>query len=270
MAPVEAYLGWLSHIERSPNTVLAYARDLKTDWEFLERRDLAWDRPSLELLGDFTAWLRQRGDNVIVLASGRGARSTATVNRMLSAVAGFYEYHARNGLDCARVLSDDRRSGCGHYKPFLHGIARATPRGRVGRLPAKRRLPPTLSVEQVRAVIGAQARLRDRFLFGLLALTGMRVGQALGLRHSDFVSHERRIEILAREDNRNGARGKGGQGSVPVTGELVRCYSDYMHEEYGALDSDYIFVNLWGGQIGRAMSYANVISSRGLLRESVK
>ena len=32
-----------------------------------------------------------------------------------------------------------------------------------------------------------------------------------------------------------------------------------MHAEYGELDSDYVFVNLWGGQIGRAMSYANVV-----------
>ncbi len=31
-----------------------------------------------------------------------------------------------------------------------------------------------------------------------------------------------------------------------------------MHLEYGELDSDYVFVNLWGGQIGRAMTYANV------------
>jgi integrase/recombinase XerD len=31
-----------------------------------------------------------------------------------------------------------------------------------------------------------------------------------------------------------------------------------MHVEYGELDSDYVFVNLWGGRIGRAMTYANV------------
>ena len=86
----------------------------------------------------------------------------------------------------------------------------------------------------------------------------MRVGQALGLRHEDVVTQERRIEIVAREDNANGARGKQGAGCVPVTGELIRCYSDYMHVEYGELDSDYVFVNLWGGQVGRAMSYANV------------
>jgi integrase len=31
-----------------------------------------------------------------------------------------------------------------------------------------------------------------------------------------------------------------------------------MHEEYGELDSDYLFVNLWGGRVGRPMTYATV------------
>jgi integrase len=31
-----------------------------------------------------------------------------------------------------------------------------------------------------------------------------------------------------------------------------------MHEEYGDLDSDFVFVNLWGGQIGRPLTYKNV------------
>jgi hypothetical protein len=87
----------------------------------------------------------------------------------------------------------------------------------------------------------------------------MRVGQALGLRHCDYVSHERRVEIVSREDNANRVRGKGGDGSVPISGELVRLHSDYMHEEYGELDSDYLFVNLWAGQIGRPLRYANVV-----------
>jgi integrase/recombinase XerD len=161
-------------------------------------------------------------------------------------------------VEVAKALVDRARSGRGSYKPFLHGIAASKPRGRVGRLREERRLPATLPLEQVGAVIHAQTRLRDRFLFGLLFGTGMRVGQALGLRHEDVVTQERQIEIVARENNANGARGKGGSGSIPVTSELIRCYSDYMHLEYGELDSDYVFVNLWGGQVGRAMSYANV------------
>jgi len=258
VGPVERYLAWLSDVERSPNTVRAYAQDLKTFWVFLGVRGIAWDGVTLEQLGQFTAWLRQPAGNVIVLAGGPAARSAATVNRMLTAVFGFYEFHARNGVEVAKALVDRARSGRGGYRPFLHGIARASPRGRVGRLREVRRLPATLTLEQVAAVIHAQARLRDRFLFALLFGTGMRVGQALGLRHGDFVTHERRIEIVPREDNANGARGKQGVGSVPVSGELVRCYSDYMHLEYGELDCDYVFVNLWGGHVGRAMSYANV------------
>ena len=256
--PVERYLAWLSVIERSPNTVRAYALDLKTFWVFLEAHGIRWDRITLGQLGAFTAWLRQPAANVVVLANARPARCSSTVNRMVTAVFGFYEFHARDGVEVAKALVDRARSGRGSYRPFLHGIAASKPRGRVGRLREERRLPATLSLEQVGAVIHGQTRLRDRFLFGLLFGTGMRVGQALGLRHEDVVTQERRIEIVAREDNANGARGKGGGGSIPVTGELVRCYSDYMHVEYGELDSDYVFVNLWGGQVGRAMSYANV------------
>ncbi len=61
--PVERYLAWLSAIDRSPNTVRAYALDLKTFWVFLEAHGIRWDRITLEQLGAFTAWLRrdQRG-----------------------------------------------------------------------------------------------------------------------------------------------------------------------------------------------------------------
>jgi len=254
---VERYLAWLSAIERSPNTVRAYAHDLKLYWSFLGVRGLSWESPSVESLGEFAAWLRAPADNVIVLDDRAARRARRTVNRALSAVIGFYEYHQRNGVEFADAVIDYTRSGRGGYRPFLEGIAKGRPRGRVGRLREDRRLPRTLRIEQVRAIIAVQERLRDRFLFALLALTGMRVGQALGLRHSDFVGHERRIDIVFRDDNANGARAKS-EGSIPITGELVRCYSDYMHEEYGDLDSDYVFVNLWAGRVGVPMSSETV------------
>ena len=39
---VDEFLAWLTQIERSPNTVEAYARDLKLFWSFLASRELAW------------------------------------------------------------------------------------------------------------------------------------------------------------------------------------------------------------------------------------
>jgi len=53
--PVERYLAWLTHIERSPNTVRAYAHDLKLYWSFLAETARGWEAPTVESLGEFVA-----------------------------------------------------------------------------------------------------------------------------------------------------------------------------------------------------------------------
>jgi len=93
---------------------------------------------------------------------------------------------------------------------MLQGFAPLPARGRPGRLPEQRRLPRVLALAEVDAILRAQRHLRDRFLFALLFQTGIRVGQALGLRREDIVTWENRIEIVCRADNANGARGKSG------------------------------------------------------------
>ena len=45
---------------------------------------------------------------------------------------------------------------------------------------------------------------------------------------------------------------------VPVSAQLIRLYGDYLHAEYGDLDCDYVFVNLFGGRRGQAMGYPAV------------
>ena len=54
-------------------------------------------------------------------------------------------------------------------------------------------------------------------------------------------------------DNDNGARTKSAESrTIPVSAELIRLYADYLHGEYGDLDSDYVFVNLWGHPRGQS------------------
>ena len=259
--PAERYLGHLAGIERSPNTVRAYAHGLRLWFEFLETRRLVWDSVGVEDVSRFVAWLRAPADNVIVFDDTAAVRSAATVNRHLAALFGFYDFHARNGgVSVAAELVAWRCGSWGSYKPFLHGIASTGPvRMRPVKLRAPRRLPVVLGVEETAVILAACTRLRDRFLFALLAETGMRVGQALGLRHEDFVSRRREVRIVPRADNANGARAKcSSLVSVPVSAPLVRLYSDYMHTEYGELDSDYVFVNLWSAPVGRPLRYGAV------------
>ena len=265
---VERYLAHLAGIERSPNTVRAYAHGLRLWFEFLGLRGLVWDSVGVEDVSRFVAWLRAPADNVIVLDDGAAVRSPATVNRHLAALFGFYDFHARSGVVLAADLVAWRRVSRGSYKPFLHHVTRGRPVAtRPVKLRVPRRLPVTLNVEEIALVLAACERLRDRFLFALLAESGMRIGQALGLRHEDFVSRERRVAIVPRSDNANGARAKCmAPATVPVSAPLVRLYSDYMHTEYGDLDSDYVFVNLWSEPLGRPLRYQAVAKLVGRLR----
>lgn len=266
--PVERYLAHLAGIERSPNTVRAYAFGLRFWFEFLDRRALAWDQVGVEDVSRFVAWLRSPADNVILLDDAAAIRSEATVNRHLAAVFGFYDFHSRSGVDVAAGLVAWRRVSRGSFKPFLHHVTsgRPTPTRPV-KLRVSKRLPGTLTAVEIVTILAACDRARDRFLFSLLAETGMRVGQALGLRHSDFVSRRREVTIVPRSDNANGARTKTQSPvTLPVSAPLVRLYSGYMHTEYGSLDSDYVFVNLWSAPIGRPLRYDAVAKLVGRLR----
>ena len=95
---------------------------------------------------------------------------------------------------------------------------------------------------------------------------GIRIGEALGLRHEDFAIAEREVSVAPRR-NDNGARVKGGRPrTVPSSAELMRLYADYLTSEYGAMNSDYVFVNLWGRPLGSPMTYPAVYDLVGRLR----
>lgn len=257
---VEAFLAHLQALDRSPTTLRTYATSLKLWLAFLARIGVAADAATIEHVSRFVAWLRAPAENVTVLAAGTARCCPATVNKHLAALFSFYDYQARNGVELAQVLVTWRRSNRGGYQPFLHHVTAGRPVAtRPLRLRQERRLPRTLTDEQVLALIEACEHLRDRFLLVLLAEAGMRVGQALGLRHADFVSHRRELRIVPRTDNANGARAKTLEAhTIPISAGLARLYTAYMFEEYGECESDYVFVNLFAEPYGRPLRYQAV------------
>ena len=259
VVPVERFLAYLTDIGRSPNTVKAYAFDLKNYWEFISFRGLDWREARLEDVGEFVAWLQLppagRAGEVAVLPSAAAEVTAATVNRKLAAVSAFYAHQARNGAEVGDLLAAWRAGGRGGWKPFLHHVSKGKPyRGRAISLKAPQKLPRILTAAEAQAILDACTRLRDRFFFALLYESGCRAGEALGLRHEDIAAAEQEISIVARE-NANGARAKSGGRAVPVGPELIRLYADYLHEEYGSLDSGHVFVNIWAEPKGHAWSY---------------
>lgn len=154
VGPAERYLAHLAAIERSPNTIRAYAHSLAMWFGFLARRSAEWSSAEVDDVSEFVRWLRAPAHNVIVLDASAAQRCEATVNRHLAAVFGLYDFHARAGVKLADSLVAWRRVPRGSFKPFLHHVSRGRPIStRPIKLRVPRRLPATLTVEQITVIL---------------------------------------------------------------------------------------------------------------------
>ncbi|MFJ2631482.1 MULTISPECIES: tyrosine-type recombinase/integrase [unclassified Streptomyces] len=97
-------------------------------------------------------------------------------------------------------------------------------------------------------------------LWTLLEETGLRLGEALGLRHRDWktgTGTTAQVEVVHREDHPHGLRAKSGYRRVFVGSSLDRLYGDWVWAlcEAGAdvelddWDDAYIFCNLYRGRL---------------------
>ena len=133
IGPVERYLAYLTAVERSPNTVRAYAHDLKDYFVFLDHRGLDWREVRLEDLGGYVGWLALpsagRAGQVAVLPSAGPQVGAASVNRKLSALSAFYAHQVRHGVDVGELLitwqAGGRRNGGVQELPAPRGEGQA-------------------------------------------------------------------------------------------------------------------------------------------------
>jgi site-specific recombinase XerD len=264
---VEVFLAHLSAVGRSPNTVAAYAHDLRDFMEWLAQTGGDFRTLSLEGLTEFFAWVARpvpaRTPGVFMLPGTPAAVRPATLLRKRAALASFYRFHARRDVSVPALLGalmGPRATG-----PFVPMLVH-TRRGRLGsdayspvRIPFWRKPPAILSEAEVARLVAACQRRRDRFLLILLDLTGLRLGEALGLRHADLRLRREEIAVVPRPDNVNGVRVKGLKARVVPAGAVVfDAYADYMEVEYGGLDSDWVFVNLFRPPVGAPMTENSV------------
>jgi hypothetical protein len=225
--PVEDWLEAHRHLW-SPNTVRGYATALAQWWTFLEQRGEAdrWHEVGVSAVSGFLSWLRNGRTVEHAIARAGDAPSAQTLDARLAALVSFYRWQeAVFGVQVARRLLRGA-SGCRPARGLqAHLDARASPGpSSLVRVRRQRRRdrPPVLLPEEIQVILDGCAvydtatgrwvgNLRDRLLFAMLAETGMRLGELLGMRISDFVMGRGGtpyVEIVPREDNPNGARVK--------------------------------------------------------------
>jgi integrase/recombinase XerD len=255
--PIQDYLTYLEHLERSPHTIRAYAYHLCLYWKYLQEAQLDWTNVGLSELAEFVSWLRQPQPGVISMQERVSQRSESTINAILAPVAMLYDYHERMSTVKGPTFYQEQRFPHRQYKGLLHHITKHKPvQTRLVKLKVPRRIPRVLTPEQVQQLLEACHRLRDKFLISLLYESGLRVGQALGLRHEDIHSWDNVIQMVPRNDNSNGVRAKTRESyCIPVSQSLMQLYTDYLIQEFDDTESDFVFVNLWEGNRGQPMKY---------------
>lgn len=265
--PIEHFLAHQARIERASSTVRSYAFDLRDFFWFLTTRGSDWTVVDPETIGAFIAWLRlppsSRSSNVVPLRLDEPHCSTSTINRKLAAVGSFYRYHSHFGVDSYSITTARRRSS--RYTPFLGHLAAPIKQTLGVKLKPPQRHSRTLTRGQIDEIICSCDRLRDRLLISLLHTSGIRIGEAIGLRHEDIDPASMTLHVRSRV-NANGARAKTGEREIPIPAHLIRLYTDYLVDEYGDIDSDYVFVNLWSGRVGEPWKYWTVTDLTSRLR----
>jgi integrase len=72
-------------------------------------------------------------------------------------------------------------------------------RARTVKLKAPRPRPEVLTAGQAQVILDACEHLRDRLLFALLLDCGVRIGEALGLRHEDVAIAEGQVIVVSAQ-----------------------------------------------------------------------
>src|SRR6266540_3686544 len=262
---VDSYLHWLRATDKSPNTVESYARHLALLFRWLDAYRLGWDAVTFEQLCDFMLAARS-GAPPLATAGRRPGRQRATMGAIAAAVREFYEHHRIEGrgprdLRLSRQQANSRRT-THHFLAHVESrrpveTNRLAPRG----LGGDARIRIIRFEEDFERLLAAAPTMRDALLLSVLYDCGLRIGQALGLRHGDLDPMRRRLRVQRRTDNVNGSLSKQRRlFTVEAPARTFELYRRYLLEELepAGVDSDYLFVNLRRGRdFGRPCSDGN-------------
>jgi integrase len=257
------YLASLRSRGCSTNTERAYAGRVALYLSYCQDERIDWAAPRFVELAGLQRWLVAEP----LPARGRRPsleprfRSPGTANAVMTVVSGFLRFGAAHGWvtpETVALLSEPKQ---------LFHLPPGYDPGETGQFrtveAASFRFAFTdpgyqdLSSQQIAAMIALAGRARDRFLIALLACTGLRIGEALGLRREDLhlLASSRvlgcgtagpHLHVRRRTDNPNGALAKSRRSRiVPVTADLVALYTDYQYERDTAgpaADGEMVFV----------------------------
>lgn len=256
------YLKYLIETNQSPKTVLRRARSLSYYLEYLSENELTIDMVC-ELNFDeqnshfvqFLWWLKEgkHTDNGKLNKTGNG-----TCNAYLKDVFRFFLYATDlKYLKPLRVLSYNQIQVANAV-----GVKRSMRfRSFNGYFKAKDRNVRAAQEDEVIDILQSCTNIRDQLLLLLLAETGFRIGELLGIDYSRDIDYQNRtIRVYFRDDNENDSRAKNAEyRRAKVSKDSFDFLLHYISEYRGLLQhQNLLFINIAGKNAGKALREESV------------
>ena len=256
------YLKHKADANRSPNTVRRLALSIcyylnyldQTGTELLQVAKKSFEEQSSHF-GQFLYWLVE-GRHI---TDNRTAKTgNGTCNAYLKDVFGFFLYLADNGYtEPLRVLAYNQITVSNAV-----GVKRTIrSKSFKGYLKEKDRNVRAAQEPEIIDILRACTNLRDQLLLLLLAETGFRIGEILGVDYTKDIDYEKQVlKVYFRDDNDNEARAKNAEyRSAKISRETFEFLLHYLAEYRRLLQrQSLLFINIRGETAGKPMRVESV------------
>lgn len=258
------YLKHKTKSNLSPNTVKRYAFSLCCYLEYLAEKEMDFAQvceQDFEGQSDhFTRYLYWLKEGNHTEKKRIGDANNGTCNAYLKDVFGFYLFMSECGyVPALRVLSYNNIT-------VTNGVGvRRTLRSKAfkGYMKAEERDVRTAMEEEIIQTLQACTNSRDQLLILLLAETGFRIGEILGVDYSRDIDYENHtIGVYFRDDNENNARAKNAEyRKARVSNDTFDFLLHYLAEYRSLLQyQNYLFINISGDTAGQPLKVDSVYS----------
>ena len=256
------YLKHKTEANRSPNTVRRIALSLcyylnylsQTETELTEVDKLDFEEQSRHF-SQFLYWIKE-GNHITdnrIAKTGNG-----TCNAYLKDVFGFFLYMA----DCGyakplRVLAYNQITVSNAV-----GVKRTIrSKSLKGYMKEKDRDVRAADEVEIVDILQACTNIRDQLLLLLIAETGFRIGEILGLDYTKDIDYKQHnLKVYFRDDNDNDARAKNAEyRSAKISNDTFKFLMHYLSEYRSLLQhQNLLFINIKGKTAGRPMRVESV------------
>ena len=255
VATASKYLVHQIKVNKSPNTVRQSAFAISYYCNFLDNNSLTVSdivrMPYVEQYEHFCGFLQWLKNGM----HRKGARKTGnnTCNIYLRAVFAWYAYLAAESRQMQlQVTQDTTRYTSNSIGVGLQIKGKSFP----GYLRGQDRRAKAISQDDIRKLVEAAPNIRDKLLILLLADTGARIGEILGIRYTQDIDFSRQaINVCYREQNANNSRAKNAENRMLYLSDSTFDLLELYLVQYRQLlvHTDYLFVVLEGDTAGEPL-----------------